>query len=121
VTLIQNPLQENGWATKKGKNVMEDRKFQIQCDASADGQLHVKTDALSIRIGQRVRRDGSIELWDSVIVLCQSNEDGSLTTKIIVCHPDWDRHLQIANIQSHPQNGDQSCPPLQVDLKPAHL
>ena len=100
---------------------MEDRKFQIQCNASEDGQLHVKTNSLSVRIGQLIRRNGSAEMWDSVIVLCQSNEDGSLTTKVIVCHPDWDQHLQIAHVQSQPSNRDQSCPPLQFDLKPAHL
>jgi hypothetical protein len=100
---------------------MEDRKFQIQCNASEDGQLHVKTNSLSVRIGQLIRRDGSAEMWDSVIVLCQSNEDGSLTTKVIVCHPDWDQHLQIAHVQSQPSNRDQSCPHLQFDLKPAHL
>lgn len=100
---------------------MEDRKFQIQCNASEDGQLHVKTNSLSVGIGQLIRCDGRAEMWESVIVLCQTNEDGSLTTRVIVCHPDWDQHLQIANIQSHPSDRDQSSPALQFDLKPVRV
>jgi hypothetical protein len=100
---------------------MQDRKFQIQCNASEDGQLHVKTDSLSVRIGQLIRRDGAAEMWDSVIVLCQQNEDGSLSARVIVCHPEWDQHLQIANIQSHSPGRDNTSPALRIDLTAAHV
>jgi hypothetical protein len=100
---------------------MEELKFQIRCDASEDGQLHVKTNSLSVRIGQIIRRDGASEMWDSVIVVCQHNEDGSLSTKVIVCHPDWDQHLQIASVQSHLPATDRSSPALKLDLKPVHI
>jgi hypothetical protein len=100
---------------------MEDRQFQIKCNASEDGQLYVKTNSLSVRIGQLICRNGSAEMWDSIIVVCQSNEDGSLTSKVIVCHPDWDQHLQIANVQSHFSDREQPSPALQFDLKPVRV
>ena len=100
---------------------MEDRTFQIHCDAGENGQLHVKTDSLSVRIGQLIQRDGAAEMWDSVIVLCQRNDDGSLSAKLIVCHPESDRHLQIANILSPVQSPDDTSPALQIDLTPVRL
>jgi hypothetical protein len=55
-------------------------------------------------------------MWQSVLVICEENQDGVLTTKIIVCHPDWEQNLQIASIRSHaPKNGNPTV--LEIDLK----
>ncbi len=100
---------------------MNDRKFEVQCNANDDGHLHVKTNTLSIRLGQLIRRNGIEEMWESVLILCQVNEDGLLTTKVVVCHPDWDQQLQIANIESRLPDRDKSAPVLQCDFTPVHI
>ena len=99
---------------------MNDRKFEIRCDASPNGQLHVKSQALSVAISQ-VISDGQIqESWQSVLIICEESPDGSLSTKIIVCHPDWDQNLQIACIKSAGSSGSPSAA-FEIDLKTTHV
>jgi hypothetical protein len=68
-----------------------------------------------------MRRNGAADIWDSVIILCQENEDGNLSAKVIVCHPDWEQHLQIAHIQSRATEQNASNPALEFDLTPIHI
>jgi len=98
-----------------------DHRFEIQCDAGDAGRLHARTNSISVRVGQRIRRNGSAEIWDSVIILCQETEDGKLSAKVIVCHPDWEQQLQIAHIQSRATEPNSSTPALELDLKPTHI
>jgi len=70
-------------------SVKDGRKFEVHCNAGASGELHVGTESLSVKIAQRVRRDGSEEMWYSVLIHCEESDDGSLTVKVIVCHFDW--------------------------------
>jgi hypothetical protein len=100
---------------------MDDRKFEIRCNANGDGQLHVKTNSLSVRVGQLIRRNGAEEMWDSVLILCEVNEDGTLTTKVVACHPDWDQQLQIARIESGPAGRGKSESTLSFDFTPVHI
>src|ERR1700731_1881951 len=58
------------------------------------------------KVGQRVRRDGSEEMWHSVLIHCDEAEDGSLAVRVIVCHFDWDESRQIALIQSKPNHNE---------------
>jgi len=96
-----------------------DQRFEIQCDAGDAGRLHARTNSVSVRVGQRIRRNGAPEIWDSVIILCQETEDGMLSAKVIVCHPDWEQQLQIAHIQSGAIEPNSST--LELDLKPTHI
>jgi hypothetical protein len=100
---------------------MDDRKFEVRCNAKPHGELQVKTQSLSVRIAQTISRDGAEEMWDSVLVLCEQGDDGLLTTRVVVCHPDWDQHLQIARIQSRTTAPDQPTPALEFDLKPINI
>ena len=86
--------------------VKDDRKFEVHCNAGDAGELHVGTKSLSVKVGQRVRRDGSEEMWHSVLIHCDEAEDGSLTVRVIVCHFDWDESRQIALIQSKPNHNE---------------
>jgi len=95
---------------------MSDRKFEVRCNASDDGQLQVRTHSLSVAVGQLIRRKAGEEFWQSLLVICEENQDGSLTTKVIVCHPGWDQNLQIASIRSCTCEHDTSEPSLEVDL-----
>ena len=96
---------------------MDDRKFEIRCNASHDGQLQVRTHSLSVAVSQLINRDKGGEMWQSVLIICEETEDGALTTKVIVCHPDWDQNLQIACIRSPMSERDKSTLGLELDLK----
>ena len=85
-------------------SVRDERKFEVHCNAGAAGELHVGTESLSVKIGQRVQRDGSEEIWHSVLIHCAGADDGSLTVKVIVCHFDWEESRQIALIRSKPNH-----------------
>jgi hypothetical protein len=95
---------------------MDDRKFEIHCDASPHGQLHVKSQALSVVISQLIGNHNTQESWRSVLVICEESSDGLLTTKIIVCHPDWDQNLQIACIKSRATGSDSPGSTVEIDL-----
>src|SRR5258707_4989706 len=66
------------------------RKFEVRCHAGNAGHLEVASDAVSVKIGQQIRREGKEELWGSLLVECKEQDDGSLTVEVVVFHPDWD-------------------------------
>lgn len=100
---------------------MDDRKFEVRCNASHNGQLHVKTHALSVAVSQLISGGGSDVMWQSLLVICEESEDGSLTTKVIVCHPDWDQNLQIASIRSRIGEKGKPVSRLDLDLKQTRI
>jgi hypothetical protein len=106
-----------GPLTERQESYMDDRKFEVRCNASHNGQLHVRTRSLSVAVSQLIKRNASDEMWQSLLVICEETEDGSLTTKIIVCHPDWDQNLQIATIRSPIPHQKKARPTLEIDLK----
>ena len=101
--------------------VKDDRKFEVHCNAGDAGKLCVGTQSLSVKIGQRVRREGNEEIWHSVLIHCEEAEDGTLAVKVIVCHFDWDESRQIASIQSAPNHKGDGVPALLCDLEQKDL
>ncbi|HWO38290.1 MAG TPA: hypothetical protein VNO32_56675, partial [Candidatus Acidoferrum sp.] len=99
---------------------MDDNKFQVHCAAGKAGSLDARTNSVSVRIGQRIDVQAG-EFWDSIIILCEEVEDGVLSAKIIVCHPDWDQHLQVAHIRSRLIEAGPAGPILALDLKAVRL
>ena len=87
--------------------VNDSRKFEAHCNAGNAGELRVRTDSVSIKVGQRLRMDGAQEIWQSVGVYAKVEEDGSLVIRVLVFNPDWDEPLQIASIRSRPR--DRNC------------
>lgn len=77
----------------------DSRAFEVDCTASPVGSFRTGADSLSVTIGQRIRRLGGEEMWDSVIAQCRE-EGNELTVRVLVCNPDWDGPLQIACIRS---------------------
>jgi len=102
-------------------SVKDGRKFEVHCHAGEAGKLCVGTQSLSVKIGQRVRRDGNEEIWHSVLIQCKEAEDGSLAVNVIVCHFDWDEPRQIASIQSAPNHKGDGVPALTCDLEQKDL
>lgn len=100
---------------------MNDPKFEVRCDAMPNGHLQVVTQALSVSVSQLVKRETAEEMWQSVLIICEESEDGILTTKVILCHPDWEQNLQIASIRSRgPKHGNPATA-LEIDLKSTHV
>ena len=87
--------------------VKEEQQFEVACRAGEAGSLVVGSESLSIQIGQRLLREGSSEMWHSVAIYANEEEDGSLVIRVLVSNPDWDEPLQIARITSRP--GDATC------------
>ena len=85
-------------------------KFQVCSNAGNSGRFEVGTDTLSVRVGQRMRRGNQEEMWDSVLVQCKEHPDGSIAVEAVVCHPDWNEPMEIASIQSHPQDREAKKP-----------
>lgn len=74
--------------------------FQVGCDAGQAGEFRSGAQRASITVGQRILRDGAEEMWDSVVVLCQAEEDGALAIRVVLCHPDWDEPREIVCLRS---------------------
>ncbi len=75
-------------------------RFKVTCDAGEAGQFQSNAQRASITVGQRILRDGAEEMWDSVVVVCQEEQDGTLAIRVVLCHPDWDEPREIAMIRS---------------------
>ena len=97
---------------------MQERKFEVRCDAGPNGQLQVRSRSLSIAVSQMIQANDTEQLWQSVLVICEEGEDGVITTKVVVCHPDWDQNLQIACIRSGiSEQGKPTAHTLEIDFK----
>lgn len=74
--------------------------FRVNCDAEKAGRFLVQTDSLWVRVGQRVLRGDTQEIWDCVTVEGKKEQDGTVIVRVLVFNPDWDEPLQIACIRS---------------------
>jgi hypothetical protein len=91
----------------RSQTTKRDSKFLVDCDADEGHRFRGEAASLWINIGQRVRRRDTPQMWESVAVECRSQSDGSLEIRVLVFNPDWDEPLQIASIQSRPD--DPNC------------
>ena len=90
-------------------SVKDSRKFEVHCRAGDAGELCVGAESVSVKVGQRLRREGGQEIWHSVGVYAKEEEDGSLVVQVLVFNPEWDEGLQIASIKSRPLDTDCSA------------
>lgn len=93
------------------------RKFEVSCHAGESGHLEVVSNAVSVRIGQCIRRDGKHQLWGSVLVESKEQDDGSLVLEVLIYHPDWEEPLTIATIRSNGGDGNGAEPVLRFDFQ----
>jgi hypothetical protein len=94
-----------------------EQNFHVRCEAGEKGCFEVTTDTLSVVVGQRVVRGTEEEIWDSVLVGCHRETDGSLVVEVVICHPDWDEAVKIASIQARSKDGDISKPALECNFQ----
>ncbi len=87
--------------------VQSDKQFHVSCEAANENRFSVETGSISVRVSQCIRRGGSEEMWDSLVVYAEEDEEGILVVRVLVFNPDWDEPLQIATIRSRPR--DEAC------------
>ncbi len=84
-----------------------DGRFRVRCEAGNENRFCVTTESLTVTVGQRVLREGALEMWDSVSIYATEDQEGNLVVEVLVFNPDWDEPLRIACIRSRPQ--DATC------------
>jgi hypothetical protein len=82
-------------------------RFRIRCEAGDDSRFRVATESLTVTVGQRILREGALEMWDSVSIYAKADQDGNLVVEVLAFNPDWDQPIRIASIRSRPQ--DATC------------
>jgi hypothetical protein len=75
--------------------------FVAQC-APRHPQAPYTSPGLLLTVSQWIRRGQREQLWESLIIRCDEETDGTMTVRVIVCNPEWDQKLQIACIRSRP-------------------
>ena len=105
-------LQVSGAQGRETMPPNDQLKFQVNCDAGDHGQLRVASESLVVNVGQRIVRDGRTEIWDSVVVKCSEDQDGSCIVHVLLCNPDWEEPMQLACLRSYPDTGSPSQVPL---------
>lgn len=74
--------------------------FRFKCDGDVAGSILGSSDKVSVTVGQSIFRDGAEQIWDFVLVLSRRDSKGVLTTRVLLCSPDWDEPLEVAAVQS---------------------
>jgi hypothetical protein len=97
-------------------SVKDNRKFEVHCNAGDVGELRVGTESISIKVGQSILRDGTEEMWDSVMIHGEEAEDGAFEIRVMVFHPDWEEGRQIAFVRSQPANRNESAEMLKFNF-----
>lgn len=88
----------------QGSAVTDSQDFQVACIARDGNRSPIRTNRLSVRVGQRVRLDGIEQMWDSIHIYAEGQPDGTLVVRVLIFNPDWDDPLQIACIRSRPND-----------------
>lgn len=94
-------------SVKGNLGVSGNRTFAVGCEPHDRCSSHIAPCGLSLFVGQCLRRNGHEQMWNSVVVHCAEEEDGTLVVRVLVSNPDWEEPLQIACIRSRP--GDTEC------------
>lgn len=83
--------------------------FVTRCEAHQN-DVFFPSNGLLIAVGQLIRRDGLQKIWDSILLRCEEESDGTLAIRVMISNPDWDAPLQIACIRSRPHDPESMTP-----------
>jgi len=89
--------QEN--ANRSGKT-----PFAVRCEPLLRPTALVASHNLSAFVSQRIRRNNVEQSWDSLLIYCEEEPDGTLAVRVLVSNPDWEQLLQIACLRSRPDD-----------------
>ncbi len=97
--------QESGPGCEdENPSVSGNKTFQARCEPHDQRYALIATSGLSLFVAQRIRKDDLEQMWDSVIVRCSEEDDGTLAVRVFISNPDWQELLQIACIRSKPDD-----------------
>jgi signal transduction histidine kinase len=66
------------------------KKFYVCCEAGTESRLSVDSKSLSVTVSQRIRRGNREEMWDSVGVFAEENDEGVLVIRVLIYGPEWE-------------------------------
>jgi hypothetical protein len=78
------------------------KSFEVRCRPEQRRNTLLSDFDLSISVGQLVRGEGAERMWNSVIIRCGEEKDGTLAVRVFVSNPDWEELLQVACLRSKP-------------------
>jgi len=84
--------------------IRSENALRVDCDAATAGKFRANTNSVWVKVGQRIRRGGVQEVWDSVAVEGHQEPDGTIVAQVLIFNPDWDEPLQIASLRSRPRD-----------------
>lgn len=77
--------------------------FVTRCEARLNDAFF-PSNGLTVTVGQLIRQEGIQKIWDSILLRCEEESDGTLAIRVLISNPDWDNLLQIAYIRSRPHD-----------------
>lgn len=81
-----------------------DDALRVDCNAGTQGHFRGHANSICIKVGQRIRRGVSQEIWDSLTVEGRQEKDGTIVIRVLVFNPEWDEPLQVAALRSRPRD-----------------
>jgi hypothetical protein len=78
------------------------RPFQLRCDAGPAGAFAANADRVSVTLSQQLPRNGDSQMWDCILLVAKREADGTLKTQVLLCNPEWDEPMEVANIECRP-------------------
>src|SRR5260370_7770589 len=97
------PIESQQTGTSSQLRYQHGGHFLVDCEAGEEGSLRMTADSISIRAGQQIRRGQDVETWNSVAIYSNQEEDGSVSLRIIIFHPDPAEHHHIPTLRPLPQ------------------
>lgn len=88
--------------------------FVTRCEARLNDAFF-PSNGLTVTVGQLIRHDGIQKIWDSILLCCEEESDGTLAIRVLIANPDWEQLLQIACVRSRPHDAE-SLTPLACNL-----
>lgn len=78
--------------------------FAVRCEPHVRPTSLIASSAISTFVSQRIRRNNVEQSWDSLLIYCEEEPDGTLAVRVLVSNPDWNELLQIACLRSRPHD-----------------
>jgi hypothetical protein len=97
---IDEESMETRTFSRKGNTSLP--TFVARCEPPRSGEGTNGSRRLSVFVGQRLRSHGVEQVWDTIIVHCDEDSEGTLSAVVVISNPDWDERLQIAHLRSRP-------------------
>ena len=83
--------------------------FVTRCEARLNDAFF-PSNGLIVTVGQLIRQEGIQKIWDSILLRCEEESDGTLAIRVLIANPDWEQVLQIACIRSRPHDPESMTP-----------